>query len=76
MSQMSCTGKIVRLVIGIAIIGLGIFYQNWWGALGVVPILGALTGKCPLCSIFSKSKCGTPKPGDEKSHDQKTCCGH
>jgi hypothetical protein len=39
--------KIARIVAGLAIIGWGVYAQNWWGAVGAVPLLTALMGWCP-----------------------------
>ncbi|MGE5152628.1 MAG: DUF2892 domain-containing protein [Bdellovibrio bacteriovorus] len=40
--------RIVRLLLGLALIALGLYAQNWWGALGLVPLLTGLVGRCPL----------------------------
>jgi hypothetical protein len=40
--------KIVRVVIGIAIIILGIYFKSWWGIIGVIPLISAALGWCPL----------------------------
>jgi hypothetical protein len=45
----------IRLVIGIAIIALGIIYQSWWGLIGVVPLLTAGLHFCPLYSVLGMS---------------------
>lgn len=55
--------RIVRVVIGIALIAfaLNFFYPNtgynWIGWIGVVPILTAAIGNCPLYSIVGVSTC-------------------
>lgn len=54
--------KIIRLIIGFAIIGAGYYYQNWWGAIGLVPILTALIGFCPAYLPFCISTCATNTP--------------
>lgn len=46
------TDKVVRIVLGIAIIGTGVYFQSWWGAIGAVPILTALIGWCPPYAIL------------------------
>ena len=43
--------KVIRIVAGLAIIGAGVYYQNWWGAIGLVPLLTALIGWCPAYSL-------------------------
>ena len=51
--------KTLRLVAGIAIIGAGVYYQNWLGAIGIIPLGTALLGFCPLYSIIGASTCKT-----------------
>ncbi len=47
--------KITRFVVGLVILFLGAFYQQWWGFLGVIPIFTATIGYCPLYSLFGIS---------------------
>ncbi len=49
--------RIIRIVIGLAIILIGIIYQNWWGAIGIVPLLTAFIRWCPLYTPFGISTC-------------------
>ena len=49
--------KIIRIVAGLAIIGWGVYAQNWWGAVGAVPLLTALIGWCPAYLPFGLSSC-------------------
>ena len=44
--------KIIRIVAGVALIAWGYVEQNWWGAIGIVPLVTALIGWCPAYSIF------------------------
>ena len=39
--------KIIRIVVGLALIAWGFMAQNWLGAIGVVPLATALLGWCP-----------------------------
>lgn len=39
--------KIIRLVIGILIALIGIYYNSWWGLIALLPIGTALIGSCP-----------------------------
>ena len=55
--------RMIRLRAGIAIIAAGVYYQSWWGAVGIVPIATALINWCPLYAPFGISTCGK----DEKS---------
>lgn len=49
--------KIIRLIIGAGIIGAGVYFQSWWGAVGVVPIITAAIGWCPAYLPFGLSTC-------------------
>lgn len=39
--------RILRALVGIGVIGWGVATQNWWGALGVIPLFTAAIGWCP-----------------------------
>ncbi|MBK6910340.1 MAG: DUF2892 domain-containing protein [bacterium] len=43
--------RVIRIVIGLAVIGWGIWAKNWWGALGVVPLFTAMINWCPLYTV-------------------------
>jgi hypothetical protein len=47
--------KIIRFILGIGMIGAGVYYQSWWGAIGAVPIVTALLNWCPAYMIFGLS---------------------
>jgi len=49
--------KTIRIIIGLAIIAAGVFYQSYWGAVGLVPLLTALIGWCPPYAIFGINSC-------------------
>ncbi|MDJ0738107.1 MAG: DUF2892 domain-containing protein [Gammaproteobacteria bacterium] len=44
--------RIVRIILGIALLGWGYTAQNWLGAIGLVPLLTALIGWCPAYAPF------------------------
>jgi uncharacterized protein (DUF58 family) len=46
--NMGNVDRIIRAIIGIAIIALGIVFQSWWGLIGIIPLLTTLMGSCPL----------------------------
>ncbi len=54
-------GMIIRIIIGIVIFGIGWSYKSFWGLLGFIPIIIALSGKCPLSSILGKKVCSMQK---------------
>ena len=49
--------KTLRIVAGLAIIGWGVATQNWWGAVGIVPLLTAVVNFCPIYPILGISTC-------------------
>lgn len=57
--------RVVRIVIGLGLLWYAIMAQptgyNWIGWIGVVPIVTALIGVCPLYSILGLSTCPARK---------------
>ncbi len=47
--------KIIRIILGIVIIAYGIIESSWWGLVGLVPLLTAFMGFCPLYAPFKIS---------------------
>ena len=44
--------KILRIVVGLALIAWGIYANNWLGAIGAIPLFTGLLGWCPLYTLF------------------------
>lgn len=42
----------VRFIAGCIIIGVGAHHENWWGLVGLVPLLTACASFCPLYVPF------------------------
>lgn len=49
--------KIFRIILGIVIIAVGLYYNSWWGAIGIIPLLTGLIGRCGLYYPFGVSTC-------------------
>ena len=47
--------KALRLTLGLFIVALGVYYQTWWGLIGLVPLVTAFVNFCPLYQIFGIS---------------------
>jgi type IV secretory pathway TrbD component len=45
----------IRIILGIAIIIVGIVLQSWWGLIGLLPLLTAGISVCPLYSVLGMS---------------------
>lgn len=46
------TAKWIRVIVSLGVIAAGIYYKNWIGLLGIVTLLSAFTGSCPLSLQF------------------------
>jgi hypothetical protein len=57
--NMGQVDRIIRAVIGIIVIVLGVMYQSWLGALGLIPLVTAGIGYCPLYKILGIKTCKT-----------------
>jgi hypothetical protein len=51
------TDRIIRVIIGLAVIWSGLYYENWWGLVGVLVLIPATIGHCPLYVPFKFSTC-------------------
>jgi len=56
--------RFFRLLVGLLIGGVGLYFQNWLGLIGLVLALTALRRSCPLYGLFGVSTCRLKtKPG-------------
>eukprot|EP01034_Spumella_vulgaris_P016875 gene16875-21516_t len=39
--------RLLRIVIGLAVLGAGYYYKSWFGLIGIVPLLTATLRFCP-----------------------------
>ena len=53
--NMGITDRWIRIVVGLVIGLAGIYYQSWWGLLGIIFLLTALIRTCPLYLPFGLS---------------------
>jgi len=52
----------IRIVAGTGIIAAGVYYQNYWGAVGLIPLITGMIGWCPAYTLFGLSSCkATPR---------------
>jgi hypothetical protein len=49
------TDRIIRIVAGLAIALIGLAYDSWLGLIGLVPLLTAGVGICPIYLPFGIS---------------------
>lgn len=49
--------RVIRMVLGVAILGAGIAYQSWWGLIGLIPLATSAVGTCPAYLPFGLRTC-------------------
>jgi len=54
--------RIIRIVIGLAILGAGLALHSWWGLVGFVPLLTATLRFCPAYFPLGLSTCKSSVP--------------
>ncbi len=59
--------RTLRVVIGIAILAVGIAYRSWWGLIGLLPLVTGLVRVCPAYRPFGFST-RRDTPGKEAGH--------
>ena len=60
-TNVGSTDRIVRGVVGLLVIGAGVYMQSWWGVIGVIPLGTAAIGWCPAYLPFGITTCRTKK---------------
>jgi hypothetical protein len=55
--------RAVRIVAGLVVIGAGVYFHSWWGALGLVLVLTGLMRWCPGYLPFGISTGGRKPEG-------------
>ncbi|WP_372860140.1 DUF2892 domain-containing protein [Psychrobacter sp.] len=51
------TERLLRIIAGVVIIGLDLYFQSWWGVIGLVPLLTGLFRFCPLYKMLGMNTC-------------------
>lgn len=51
------TDRMLRVIAGIIIIALGVYYQSLWGVIGLIPLLTGLFRFCPLYTMLGMDTC-------------------
>ena len=55
------TDRMLRVILGVIIILAGVYFQSWWGAVGILPIVTGFIRWCPAYLPFGFSSCGKEK---------------
>ena len=51
------TERLLRIIVGVVIIGLGLYFQSLWGVVGLIPLLTGLFRFCPLYKMLGMNTC-------------------
>lgn len=51
--------RILRYLVGLALLGAGLYFKSWWGLVGLLPLLTATIRFCPAYLPFGLSTCET-----------------
>ena len=53
-AMLSKKTRIIRALIGLAIMIAGVVFSSWWGLVGLVPFIVGVTGFCPACYFLNR----------------------
>ena len=53
----------VRIVLGLTIGAAGFYFKSWFGLIGLVPLVTAFVGWCPLYVVLGISTCKLQSEG-------------
>ncbi|NOQ14171.1 MAG: DUF2892 domain-containing protein [Methyloprofundus sp.] len=59
MKNVGGVDRIIRIIVGLAVIAWGVYAQNWLGAIGIVPLLTGFIRWCPAYLPFGFKTCTT-----------------
>ena len=48
--------QILRIVLGVVICTIGVIYNNWWGMVGLIPLVTGTMSCCPLYNLVGLSR--------------------
>ncbi len=53
--NMGSTDRVLRGIVGVAIIAAGFYFSSWWGLIGLVPLFTSAVAWCPAYVPFNIS---------------------
>ena len=53
--------RILRAIVGLALLGAGYYFKSWWGLIGLGPLVTAVFRFCPAYLPFGLNTGGTKK---------------
>jgi hypothetical protein len=58
--------RVIRTILGLSVGAAGLYYQSWFGLVGLVFLGTALIGWCPAYLPFGISTCSLHPQGEEE----------
>jgi len=58
--NMGSADRVIRGILGVAILAAGYYYNNWFGLIGLIPLATAFISWCPAYLPFGFSTRRTP----------------
>jgi len=58
--NMGSADRVIRGILGVAILAAGYYYKNWFGLIGLIPLATAFISWCPAYLPFRFSTRRTP----------------
>jgi len=58
--NMGSADRVIRGILGVAILAAGYYYKSWFGLIGLVPLATAFISWCPAYLPFGISTGRTP----------------
>lgn len=53
--NVGATDRLIRIIVGLVIATVGVYYDSWLGLIGIVPLATGLFKWCPLYVPFKLS---------------------
>jgi len=51
------TDKVIRIILGVLIAVVGLYFKTWWGLVAIIPLGTALVNFCPLYAALGLTTC-------------------
>jgi hypothetical protein len=53
--------RVLRALVGLSLLGAGLYFKSWWGLVGLMPLLTAIFRFCPAYLPIKLSTCPAEK---------------
>ncbi|HEY0865499.1 MAG TPA: DUF2892 domain-containing protein [Lacunisphaera sp.] len=53
--------RVLRALVGLSLLGAGLYFKSWWGLVGLVPLFTAIFRFCPAYLPIGLNTCTLKK---------------